>query len=64
MFEDLLGEYDLQIGYKLQKETSEFFEDMLKGYVNNVFDESYFGNSFYDSRIFDKFLATEDLTQL
>lgn len=64
MFEDLLGEYDLQIGYKFQKETSEFFEDMLKGYVNNVFDESYFGNSFYDSRIFDKFLATEDLTQV
>lgn len=63
MFEDLLSEFDLQIGYKMQKEIDEFFDDMLKGYVNNVFDENYFASSFYDSRIFDKFLATNDLTQ-
>lgn len=64
MFEDLLSEFDLQIGYIPQKETDEFFDDMSKGYVDNVFDKGYFGNSFYDSRIFDKLLASEDLTQL
>ena len=63
MFEDLLSEFDLQIGYEMQKEADEFFNDMSKGYVDNVFDVAYFGNSFYDSRIFDKFLATEDLSQ-
>ena len=61
MFQDLLCEFDTQIGYKMLKSPKELFEDMQKGYIDNVFDEGYFGESLFDSRIFDKFLATEDL---
>lgn len=61
-FEDFLCEFDIQIGYKSLMDDKTFFDDLLKGYVDNVFDENYFGDSFYDSRIFSKFLATEDIT--
>lgn len=64
MFDDLLCEYDVQIGYKMVKPQKEFFEDILKGYINNVFDPEYFQQSLYDSRVFDKFLATEDISTL
>lgn len=64
MFEDLLCEFDIQIGYDLLKDQEVFFGDMMKGYIKDIFDSGYFENCFYDSRIFSKFLATEDLTQL
>ena len=64
MFEDLFCEFDVQVGYKMLMMVDEFFDDMMKGYLDNVFDAGYFGDSFYDSRIFDKFLSTEDLTEL
>ena len=62
LFLDFLCEFDIQIGYKSLMDDNTFFDDMLKGYIDNVFDENYFGDSFYDSRIFNKFLATEDIT--
>lgn len=64
MFDDFLCEYDVQIGYKMIKSQDELFDDMLKGYLNNVFDPEYFEQSLYDSRVFDKFLATEDVSSL
>jgi len=64
MFDDFLCEYDIQIGYKMIKSQDEFFDDMLKGYINNVFDPEYFRQSLYDSRVFDKFLATEDISTI
>ena len=64
MFDDFLCEYDVQIGYKMIKSQDELFEDMLKGYINNVFDPEYFEQSLYDSRVFDKFLATEDFSTI
>lgn len=64
MFDDLLCEFDTQVGYRMLKSPQVLFEDMQKGYIDNVFDEGYFEASLYDSRIFDKFLATEDLTAI
>lgn len=62
MFEALFCEFDLQIGYGFKQSMDSYFDDMGKGYVDNVFDEAYFSNNFYDSRLFNKFLATEDLS--
>ncbi len=64
LFDEVLCEFDLQVGYDIKVDQQTFFEDLLKGYVDGVTNVEYFNNSFFDSRIFDKFLATEDLTQL
>lgn len=62
MFKDFFCEFDLQIGYQFQKDVQSYFDDVRKGYVDNVFDDAYFANSFYDSRVFNKYLATEDIS--
>ena len=64
MFNDFLCEYDVQIGYKMLKSQDTFFDDLQKGYISDVFNPEYFEESFYDSRVFDKFLATEDISTL
>ena len=64
LFDDLLCEYDLQIGYKPLKPVEVFFEDLQKGYAKTVLDTTYYESNYYDSRIFNKFLATEDLTKI
>lgn len=64
MFEAFFCEFDLQVGYGFKQAVDTYLDDVTKGYVDNVFDEGYFSNSFYDSRLFNKFLATEDLSKL
>ncbi len=61
LFDDLLCEFDTQIGYGLLKSPKEIFIDMEKGYLDNVFDQQYFSDSLLDSRIFKKFLSSKNL---
>lgn len=63
MFEALLCEFDAQIGYHPKRSQEETLEDIFKGYFNTDSLSNYFGQSFFDSRLFSKMLATENLTE-
>lgn len=63
-FDKVLCEFDLQIGYNLLKDQSTLFEDISKGYFDTRDTSAYYGEALFDSMIFHKFLASEDLPQL
>ncbi|PKM56400.1 MAG: hypothetical protein CVU98_11430 [Firmicutes bacterium HGW-Firmicutes-3] len=62
LFETFFCEYDLKIGYGLKTDPMNLFEDYRKGYVKSFDDPNYFAHNLFDSRIFNKFLSTEILT--
>lgn len=63
LFNEILCEFDLQIGYNLLKTADEIQEDIRKGYFNTSDTSAYYGETVFDSMIFHKFLATEDVSQ-
>ncbi len=61
MFEKLFNVYDIQIGYGLQKDSSEILEDIEKGFCKSVRDKEYFQDFIYDSLLFSKLLVTKPI---
>ncbi len=58
-FNTLFCEFDAQVFYHPTKSTEEILDDVTKGYFDTSNAKDYFGQNFYDSIIFNKFLATE-----
>lgn len=61
LFNHLLDEYDLQIGYHTQLDLMSIYEAFEKGYCKSTRDSDYFGHYIFDSRLFDKILSTDSI---
>lgn len=60
LFDDVLCEYDIQIGYGFNMNDDQLLDEYQKGYLQKVDDATYFKHNIFDSRIFNKFLTTEE----
>lgn len=61
MFDQIFMEVDLMIGYDFKVPMEKLLIEFEKGYLEDARDEDYFRENLYDSRIFNKFLATQEI---
>jgi hypothetical protein len=61
IFEDFFTEFDVQVSYNFKQPIDQVMNDYIKGYLKASDDDAYFEHQLFDSRIFEKILASENL---